>query len=303
MSSKKCPECGHSISEKARYCPECGCEIDYSIDKEEIFTREKRENIETYQNDINNMKDNIKYKTDEFYDYVKERKKELNVKKRKIKIDKILLKKVGILSVVVVLFLFIISALFNSRTINFSKINTHMATEDIEVKLTKASTNEEEVSISDRASMFLEIYNNGVDDLMESFSYFVDGSLADKIYYNTKVTSGIKNIRVDKLSYRAIDGSTGGSSGLMFKMLEDDSSNKDYIREKIVKSLDKKYESYEDMFIKSIYFNRNVNFVKGWKSNLDCIIVIDYFNEINVLILQREQYENSLENLTSLMQN
>lgn len=40
MGLKKYPECGHSISEKARYCPECGCEIDYSVDKE-LFSRKK----------------------------------------------------------------------------------------------------------------------------------------------------------------------------------------------------------------------------------------------------------------------
>ena len=61
MGLKKCPECGHSISEKARYCPECGCEIDYSVDKE-LFSRKKSDNTDTYQNDINNMKENIKYK-------------------------------------------------------------------------------------------------------------------------------------------------------------------------------------------------------------------------------------------------
>lgn len=302
MGLKKCPECGHSISEKARYCPECGCEIDYSVDKE-LFSRKKSDNTDTYQNDINNMKENIKYKTDEFYDYVKDKKRELDVKKEDIKLDKGLIKKIGIPSLILLFGIILIVTLFGSKSINFAKVSTNTPTEKIEAKLTKASTSEEEVSISDRAKMFLEIYNNGTDDIMESFSYFIDGSLADKIYYNTKISSGLKNLRVDKLSYRAIDGSTGGSSGLMFKLLEEDSTNKDAIREKIVTSLDKKYEPYEDMFIKSIYFSRNINFVKGWKSNLDCIILIDYFDEINVLVLQREQYENSLENLTSLMQN
>ena len=299
MGFKKCPECGHNISEKARYCPECGCEIDYNTDKE-VFNRKKSDTTDKYQND---MKESIKYKTDEFYDYVKDKKREIDIKKEHINLDKVLIKKIIIMLFILLFSSILIITLFGSKSVNFAKINTNTPNEKIESKFAKASTSEEEVSISDRAKMFLEIYNNDIDNIMESFSYFIDGSLVDKIYYNTKISSGLKNLKVDKLLYRAIDASTGKSSGLMFKLLEDDITNKDAVRERIVNSLDKKYESYEDMFIKSIYFNKNINFVKGWKSNLDCIILIDYFDEINVLVVQREQYENSLENLISLMQN